>query len=85
MLTTTDLKDRLKQQPFTPFRIVTSSGESYEVQHPDLLLVGIHDLTVGQASAQDPTAYDRVNRVALVHVTALEDLPARQKTSKGNQ
>jgi len=35
-----ELRDTLKQQPFEPFRLVKTDGVSYEVRHPDLLLVG---------------------------------------------
>lgn len=85
MFTTAEFKNRLKQQPFKPFRIVTSSGQSYEVPHPDLLLIGVNELVVGAASKQDPSVFENVNRVAIVHVTALEDLPARtSRNSKGN-
>ena len=30
-----DFRDLLTSQPFQPFRIVMSSGEAYEVRHPD--------------------------------------------------
>lgn len=86
MFTPTDFKTRLKGQPFKPFRIVTSSGASYEVRHPDLLWIGANELMVGTPSGLDPSLYENVSRVAMVHVTALEDLPARtSKNSKGNR
>lgn len=77
MFTPKDIKDRLKQQPFEPFRIVTSSGESYEVEHPDLLWVGANVLWVGIPSKKDPSLFDGASRVALMHVTALENVPAK--------
>jgi hypothetical protein len=85
MFTRAAIRTRLLQQPFHPFRLVTSSGENYEVQHPELLLVGIEDVIVGTPSKDDPTYYDNVSRVAISHVTAMEDLPARSKKgSKSN-
>ena len=35
-MTVQDFRDLLKAQPFQPFRIVMSSGESYEVRHPEM-------------------------------------------------
>jgi hypothetical protein len=38
-------------------------------------MVGERELIIGTASEKHPTQYQRVSRVALMHVTALEDLP----------
>ncbi len=81
MFTPNDIQARLHQQPFVPVRIITTSGQTFDIFHPDLVLVGTGDLTIGFASAEDPSIYARVTRVALFHVTAMEDLPA--KTSAG--
>ena len=81
MFTPTAIRTRLKQQPFRPFRLVTSSGESYEVRHPDLLFVGMDEVIVGIPGKNDPAFYDDVSRVAIVHVTAMEDLPKKAKRS----
>ena len=83
MYTATELKERARQQPFVPLRVVTSSGESYEVTHPDLMWVGQRDIHIGKASIKDPTTYDHVSRIALTHITALEDLPVKSSGSKG--
>jgi hypothetical protein len=29
------LRDHLTKRPFSPFRVVASSGESYDVRHPE--------------------------------------------------
>ncbi|MGH7172845.1 MAG: hypothetical protein ACRELG_21400, partial [Gemmataceae bacterium] len=58
-----------------PLRIVTSSGETYDVLHPDLIMLGKHDVTVGLLSSESPTYYDQVARIAIMHITALHDLP----------
>jgi len=73
MFTPNQLKERIKKQPFVPLRIVTSSGESYTVTHPELLWVGVRDVHVGIASRKDPTTYENVARISLLHITALED------------
>lgn len=81
MFTGTAIRKRLKEQPFVPVRIVTSSGESYEVHHPDLVLVGERDIQVGISSKKDPSIYSQVSRVALMHITAIEDLPVPPPTT----
>jgi hypothetical protein len=76
MFTAEQIQERLRQQPFRPVRIVVSEGLRYDIQHPDLVFVGRRDLMIGFPDPATPTIYDRVVRVALVHVVALEDLPA---------
>ena len=84
MFTMEDLHERVQQQPFVPFRIVTSAGQAYDICHPDLVLVGERDLTVGTASTQNPRVYSRTSRLSIVHITALEELPvATQPQANG--
>jgi hypothetical protein len=75
MFTAEIIQARLREKPFKPLRIVASEGRRFDIQHPDLVFVGRRDLMIGTPDAATPTIYDRVFRVALVHVVALEDLP----------
>lgn len=79
MFTPDEIQARLREQPFVPLRIVSSSGQTFDVYHPDLIMVGRRSLTVGTASARNPRHYDQTTRVAIMHITALEDLPARSR------
>jgi hypothetical protein len=38
-MTPNDLKSKLREQPFQPFRIVMDSGQSLEVRHPEFVQV----------------------------------------------
>jgi hypothetical protein len=81
MFSPEDIQARLRQKPFLPLRIVASEGLNFDVHHPDLVFVGRRDLMIGTPDPQSPTIYDRVARLALVQVVALEDLPAAAPTS----
>ena len=76
MLFTPELvKARLREQPIAPLQIVTTTGQTYEIRHPDLVLVTEESLIVGLPSAKNPTiATGLVTRVAIAHVTELRDL-----------
>ncbi len=76
MFTAEQIQERLRQRPFQPLRIIVSEGMHFDIPHPDLVLVGRRDITIGTPDATTPTVYDKQFRVALVHVVALEDLPA---------
>jgi hypothetical protein len=87
MFTTGQIRDRVKKQPFRPLRIVTSSGESYAITHPDLIWIGSREVYVGMPSSKDPAAFDSLGQIAhisLLHITALEDLPPKVKKNGKN-
>jgi hypothetical protein len=58
MFSPDDIKARVRVQPFHPFRIVTSAGQTFDVYHPDLVLIGRRDLIVGRASTEDAETYE---------------------------
>jgi hypothetical protein len=75
MFTADEIQSRIRSQPFVPVRIMTSSGQAFDIPHPDLIMIGRRDLIVGTASNKNPWQYEQTSRVAIMHVTALEDLP----------
>ena len=81
MLSAEEIQARLRVQPFRPLRIVASEGMRFDIHHPDLVFVGRHDLMIGTPDPASPTIYNRITYVALVHVVALEDLPAAPSTA----
>jgi hypothetical protein len=72
-----ELRDALKQQPFEPFRLVMTDGGSFEIRHPDLLLVGQKSAVVGLVSDYTAEFYDRTVKVDLSHIVRLEPLGTR--------
>lgn len=83
MYTAEQIQARLRDKPFQPLRIIASEGLRFDIYHPDLVFVGIRDIMVGSPSDANPTVYDKVTRVALVHVVGLEDLPFKTASSNG--
>jgi hypothetical protein len=74
MFTPQMIKDRLRGTPFLPLQIVLSTGEKYEVRHPDLVWVGEREIQVGTPSHKGPGIYKSSSRVALLHIVELRDL-----------
>jgi len=70
-----DIQARLRERPFRPLRLIVSEGLRYDIIHPDLVWVGQRDLMIGSPSPDNPQLYDRVSRVAIVHLVGMEDLP----------
>lgn len=79
------VKSRLREQPFKPFHIITSSGEKYDVYHADFVLVGERELIIGLLRSRSKQYFENVARVALMHVTALEDLPPKARARRNGR
>jgi hypothetical protein len=75
MFSADEIDVRLHERPFRPLRIVMSSGHSFDIPHPELVLIGRRSLTVGVPSSANPRHYEQTSRIAIAHITALEDLP----------
>jgi hypothetical protein len=80
VFTADDIQARLRERPFVPVRVVTSSGQSYDITHPDLVLTGRRFLIIGAASNDNPTQIETASRVAVMHVVDLQDIPNASPT-----
>ncbi len=78
-----DIRVRLVTQPFIPLRIIASEGLRYEVRHPDLVMVGERDVMIGHDSPARPGIYNRLTRVALIHIVGIEEIPAEPSATNG--
>lgn len=74
-----ELRATLKQQPFEPFRIVMTDGESYEIRHPDLLMVGRRTAIVGLTGEASQEYFERSAKVDLAHIIRIEPIAAAQQ------
>ena len=79
MITAADIKDRLSERPFSPFRIVTSSGKEYNILHPEFLMVGKRVLGIGTPKKEGDEEIDGIHVISVLHITALESLAAQAK------
>ena len=84
MFTADHIQARLRERPFAPLRIVMSSGQAYDVTHPDLVLTSKNFLIIGTPSNDNPSQFEAASRVAVMHVVDLQDMPkAPQAESNG--
>ncbi len=79
-------RELLTKRPFEPFRLVMSSGERYEVRHPEMAFLTRSDILVGLDETRDGVPA-RFKICSLLHVTAVEPIPTKGNGSrrrKGN-
>ena len=84
MFTADDVHNRIRERPFVPVRVVTSSSQTYDVTHPDLVLIGRRTLVIGAASNENPSHFETISRVAIMHITDLQDLPGAPTATGAN-
>lgn len=77
MITVSNLKDRLGERPFRPFRISLSDGAQYDVPHPEFGWVFGGRAFIGVPGPGRPwNDFDAsVKEVAVLHITRIENLP----------
>ncbi len=73
-------RNLLTQQPFKPFRLVVSSGQTYDVRHPEMAMLTRTDLLVGVDVADDGVPAE-FKICPLLHVTAFEPLSVGASSS----
>jgi hypothetical protein len=82
-MTQEELQDAARRQPFEPFRVVLTTGETFDIRHPDLILVGRRSAIIGMTNDLNGTAYDRTMKVDLLHVVGIEELPVLPPSKNG--
>ncbi len=70
-----ELREYARRQPFEPFRLILTTGATYDIHHPDLIMVGRRSAIIGLANDPGGTAYDRTIKVDLFHIVGAEELP----------
>jgi len=74
MFTAQQLRERMDEKPFRPFRIKMSSGDTYDVRNHDAAWVLRNIIEIGI----DPDAEgfaSQTRRCAILHIASLEDIP----------
>jgi hypothetical protein len=72
MMTSRKFVDYLEAEPFRPFRINMTSGQHYDVRHPEMILVGKSSTRV--YSASDSAANERWHDLSMLLIESLESL-----------
>jgi hypothetical protein len=79
-MTVQTFRDLLAARPFRPFRLVMSSGQTYEVRHPEMAWLTRTSILVGIDIADDGVPAE-FKICSLLHVTAIELMIAREASA----
>jgi len=73
-----ELWQKLRAQPFEPFRLFLTDGTAYDIRHPELMMVGRRAAVIGIAHSEQPMPFfEHTATVALLHIVRLEPMETR--------
>ncbi len=80
-----DLLALLRTRPFVPFRIHMTAGRSFDIVHPEAVLVLRSRAIIGVRPDPATDVFDQSDQIALLHIVRTSELPAGtgQPSSKG--
>lgn len=76
-MTVQTFRELLTQRPFKPFRLVMSSGQTYDVRHPEMALLTRSDMLVGVDETEEGIPAE-FKICSLLYITAVEPLTSSQ-------
>jgi hypothetical protein len=72
-MTVQTFRELLARRPFQPVRLILSSGQAYEIRHPEMALLTRTDILIGTDLADDGVPA-QFKICSLLHVTAIEPI-----------
>lgn len=72
-MTAETFREILKRTPFEPFRVVMSSGESYNIMHPEMAFVTARALILALPDSSAPEG-ERIAFCSYLHIAHVETL-----------
>jgi hypothetical protein len=77
MITAMQLRERMNENPFRPFRITLSDGRSFTVPNHDVALVKRNSIMIG-IDLDSRSFAQKYVECAILHITSIEDIPTAQ-------
>ena len=77
MITAPQLRDRMNEEPFKPFRITLSDGRTFNVPNHDAAFVKKNSILIGVDLDSNSFA-EKLVECAILHITSIEDGVAAQ-------
>jgi hypothetical protein len=70
-----ELTELLRTRPFVPLRIHLTDGQTYDIRHPDMVLVLRQRVDIGLQPDPATGVLERVAHCSLLHIVRVEELP----------
>jgi hypothetical protein len=71
-----ELRELIRRQPFVPMRLHMTDGKTYEIRHPENVILSRARVDIGVGADPATGVVDHVDFVSLLHIVRIEDVPA---------
>lgn len=72
-MTNAEIIEYVSAEPFRPFRVTTTSGLTYDIRHPESIMV-CSDIMIFTFVSDSPEIYDKWQSISLVLIESLSPL-----------
>lgn len=76
LMTVQTFREMLARRPFQPVKLTLSSGQSFEIRHPEMAFLTRTSILIGVDFAEDGVPAE-FRIISLLHVAALEPMPSQ--------
>jgi hypothetical protein len=80
-----ELLDIMNRRPFQPYRFTFTGGETYDLTHPEMMIVGRSLVSFGTPSSEDERIAETFFYMSLLHIVKFEPLPKSAKSQNGKK
>jgi len=75
-MTVQTFREMLTRRPFQPVRLTLSSGQTFEIRHPEMAFLTRTSILIGIDLAQDGIPAE-FKIISLLHVASMEPIPSQ--------
>lgn len=79
-----ELVKLLRIRPFSPLRIHVTGGQTYDITHPECVIVLRGRVDIGLGGDPETGPVERVEHVSLLHIVRVEELQVARPPSSEN-
>ena len=79
-----ELLELLRRRPFIPLRLHMTNGQTYDIRHPDNVLVLRTRVDIGVTPDPGTGVLSRVEYCSLLHVVRIEELHTTTPSGNGS-
>jgi hypothetical protein len=79
-----ELLQLVRHRPFVPLRVHMTDGKTYDIRHPDQIMVLRQRVDIGVPAKPGDEVAERVEFCSLLHVVRVEEIPANAPPGETN-
>lgn len=79
-----EFRQLLSARPFSPLRVHRTDGTTYDIRHPEQVLVSRQRIDIGLPPSAGTGVFERIEHCSLLHVVRVEELQTQPRDASGD-